>query len=185
VAGLGAADSLTFNPQKVIGITKTSSLLLVADPSSLQDAFATGLPYMEPSWGGGHGGECGLQGSRPGEVLKLWLGLRQLGLEGIEQLLDGAIARRRCLRQLLAGNGKLHLRGGSLHMLAFTPAKANAEQAELWSQTTRQRLLAEGLMLSRPLYAGRHHLKAVLGNPHTGDQQLAQLAQLVQTSLHD
>jgi hypothetical protein len=46
-------------------------------------------------------------------------------------------------------------------------------------------LLAEGLMLSRPLYAGRHHLKAVLGNPHTGDQQLAQLAQLVQTSLHD
>jgi sulfinoalanine decarboxylase len=140
---------------------------------------------MEPSWGGGHGGECGLQGSRPGEVLKLWLGLRQLGLEGIEQLLDGAIARRRQLQQLLAGNGKLLLRGGSLHMLAFTPANANAEQAELWSQTTRQRLLAEGLMLSRPLYAGRHHLKAVLGNPHTGPDHLAQLAQLVQASLYD
>jgi sulfinoalanine decarboxylase len=117
-------------------------------------------------------------------VLKLWLGLRQLGLEGIEKLLDGAIVRRRCLQQLLAGDGQLLLRGGSLHMLAFTPANANAEQAELWSQTTRQRLLAEGLMLSRPLYAGRHHLKAVLGNPHTGPDHLAQLAQLVQGSLH-
>jgi len=185
VAGIELADSVTINPQKLLGITKTSSLLLLAEPRLLGAAFGTGLPYMEPSWGGGHGGECGLQGSRPGEVLKLWLGLRQLGLDGIEKLLDGAIARRRQLQQLLAGNGQLLLRGGSLHMLAFTPAKANAEQAELWSQTTRQRLLAEGLMLSRPLYAGRHHLKAVLGNPHTGDQQLAQLAQLVQTSLHD
>jgi sulfinoalanine decarboxylase len=183
VAGIELADSVTINPQKLLGITKTSSLLLLAEPRQLGAAFATGLPYMEPSWGGGHGGECGLQGSRPGEVLKLWLGLRQLGLEGIEQLLDGAIARRRQLQQLLAGNGKLLLRGGSLHMLAFTPA--NAEQAELWSQTTRQRLLAEGLMLSRPLYAGRHHLKAVLGNPHTGPDHLAQLAQLVQASLYD
>jgi sulfinoalanine decarboxylase len=185
VAGIELADSVTTNPQKLLGITKTSSLLLLAEPRQLGAAFATGLPYMEPSWGGGHGGECGLQGSRPGEVLKLWLGLRQLGLEGIEQLLDGAIARRRQLQQLLAGNGKLLLRGGSLHMLAFTPANANAEQAELWSQTTRQRLLAEGLMLSRPLYAGRHHLKAVLGNPHTGPDHLAQLAQLVQASLYD
>jgi sulfinoalanine decarboxylase len=185
VAGIELADSVTINPQKLLGITKTSSLLLLAEPRQLGAAFATGLPYMEPSWGGGHGGECGLQGSRPGEVLKLWLGLRQLGLEGIEQLLDGAIARRRQLQQLLAGNGKLLLRGGSLHMLAFTPANANAEQAELWSQTTRQRLLAEGLMLSRPLYAGRHHLKAVLGNPHTGPDHLAQLAQLVQASLYD
>jgi sulfinoalanine decarboxylase len=185
VAGIELADSVTINPQKLLGITKTSSLLLLAEPRRLGAAFATGLPYMEPSWGGGHGGECGLQGSRPGEVLKLWLGLRQLGLEGIEKLLDGAIARRRCLQQLLAGDGQLLLRGGSLHMLAFTPANANAEQAELWSQTTRQRLLAEGLMLSRPLYAGRHHLKAVLGNPHTGPDHLAQLAELVQASLHD
>jgi L-2,4-diaminobutyrate decarboxylase len=183
VAGIELADSVTINPQKLLGITKTSSLLLLAEPRRLGAAFGTGLPYMEPSWGGGHGGECGLQGSRPGEVLKLWLGLRQLGLEGIEKLLDGAIARRRCLQQLLAGDGQLLLRGGSLHMLAFTPANANAEQAELWSQTTRQRLLAEGLMLSRPLYAGRHHLKAVLGNPHTGPDHLARLAELVQASL--
>lgn len=183
VAGIELADSVTINPQKLLGITKTSSLLLLAEPRRLAEAFGTGLPYMEPSWGGGHGGECGLQGSRPGEVLKLWLGLRQLGLEGIEQLLDGAIARRRCLQQLLAGNWQLLLRGGSLHLLAFTPAAASVEQAELWSQTTRQRLLAEGLMLSRPLYAGRHHLKVVLGNPHTGPDHLTQLAELVQASL--
>ena len=50
LAGLGGADSITLNPQKVIGITKTSSLLLVAHPSALQAAFHTGLPYMAVSY---------------------------------------------------------------------------------------------------------------------------------------
>ena len=31
-----------------------------------------------------HGGELGLQGSRPAEALKLWIGLRQLGEKGIQ-----------------------------------------------------------------------------------------------------
>ncbi len=183
VRGLGRADSLTVNPQKLLGITKTSSLLLLARPEVLASAFATGLPYMEPSWGGGHGGETGLQGTRPAEVLKLWLGLRQLGLEGIGTLLDGAIERRRQLAARLAAVPDLELRSGPLHLLAFTPAGASPEQAEQWSQHTRHRLLEAHLMLSRPFYQGRHHLKAVLGNPHTGTSELDRLAALVAASL--
>lgn len=64
--GLGLADSITVNPQKLLGITKTSSLLLLADPRHLQRAFATGLPYMEPSWGGGHQGRRGCRAPGPG-----------------------------------------------------------------------------------------------------------------------
>ena len=183
VAGLGLADSITVNPQKLLGITKTSSLLLLAQPQLLAGPFRTGLPYMEPSWGGAHGGEWGLQGSRPAEILKLWLGLRQLGLEGIAAVLDGAIARRQSLQQLLAGDGRLLLRTGSLHLLAFTPRDLDAAAAETWSLLTRQRLLAEQLMLSRPHYAGRHHLKAVLGNPHTRPDHLQRLAETVLASL--
>ena len=181
VVGLELADSITVNPQKLLGITKASSVLLLAEPQQLYSAFATGLPYMEPSWGGGHGGECGLQGTRPGEVLKLWLGLRQLGLNGIAGVLDGAIRRRRELEARLDGD-RLQLRSGRLHLVAFTPRDFDAEQSDAWSQRTRQQLLAEGLMLSRPHYRGRHHLKAVLGNPHTQSAQLEQLAAVVQAS---
>ncbi|MEX0589304.1 MAG: pyridoxal-dependent decarboxylase, partial [Cyanobium sp.] len=159
VAGLDQADSITINPQKLLGITKTSSLLLLARPQALTEAFRTGLPYMEPSWGGAHGGESGLQGSRPAEILKLWLGLRQLGLAGIGAVLDGAISRRRQLRALLAANHRLHIRGGAFHLLAFTPKNLDAAAADAWSQSSRQLLLQEQLMLSRPHYAGRHHLK--------------------------
>jgi L-2,4-diaminobutyrate decarboxylase len=183
VAGLGLADSVTINPQKLLGIPKTSSLLLLARPALLSQTFATGLPYMEASWGGGHGGEAGLQGTRPAEVLKLWLGLRQLGLAGIAQLLDGAIERRRLLQAQLAAIDGLELRHGSLHLLAMTPAGLTAAEAERWSACTRQRLLEQNLMLSRPLHRGRHHLKAVLGNPHTQASHLQHLATTVAASL--
>lgn len=183
VQGLERADSLTLNPQKLLGITKTSSVLLLARPQLLEQAFGTGLPYMEPSWSGGHGGESGLQGSRPAEVLKLWLGLRQLGLVGIEAVLDGAVARRRQLKALLGEISGLRLVGGPLHLLAFTPLRGDAASAERWSVRTRQQLLAADLMLSRPLYAARHHLKAVLGNPHTGAAELERLAGVVAASL--
>ena len=188
VAGLGRADSLTVNPQKLLGITKTSSLLLLKQPRWLAKSFATGLPYMDESWGGNHGGECGLQGSRPAEILKLWLGLRQLGLAGIEAVLDGAVQRRRRLVQLLQeqqnpSGRHLHCLSGPLHLLAFRPEGLDADGCAHWSQVTRQHLLEAQLLLSRPLFQGRHHLKAVLGNPHTGEIQLQQLAEIVGASL--
>jgi L-2,4-diaminobutyrate decarboxylase len=182
VAGLGQADSITVNPQKLLGVTKTSSLLLLAEPRHLLQAFGTGLPYMEPSWGGGHQGEAGLQGTRPGEILKLWLGMRQLGLVGMAQLIDAAIARRVDLERRLQTDD-LILTGGPLHLLAFRPAGADAAEADRWSAATRQALLGEQLMLSRPLYRGHHHLKAVLGNPHTRASDLDRLARVVHRSL--
>ena len=179
LAGLEHADSVTVNPQKLLGITKTSSLLLLAEPDLLQAAFSTGLPYMEPSWGGAHGGEMGLQGSRPAEILKLWMGLRQLGMEGIRSLVDGALERRRLLQSLLARDERLVLRDGPLHLLAFRPRHGDSAALKGWSEQTRAALLAEQLMLSRPLYQGVHHLKAVLGNPHTQSDHLEHLAALV------
>ena len=182
VPDLHLADSLTVNPQKLLGITKTSSLLLLRQPQRLAACFGTGLPYMEPSWAEAHGGECGLQGTRPAEILKLWLGLRQLGERGIAAVVDGAVARRHQLQQLLQPLD-LELRGGPLHLLAFTPCGLDAVEAQAWSIRCRQSLLDQRLMLSRPLYGGRHHLKAVLGNPHTTSIELQTIAEQVSVSL--
>ena len=43
---INQANSITINPQKIIGITKTSSLLLVSNMSTLENTFNTGLPYI-------------------------------------------------------------------------------------------------------------------------------------------
>ncbi len=184
VSGIGMADSITLNPQKVLGIAKTSSLLLVADQSKLLSTFGTGLTYMEPPWGDAHRGEMGLQGSRSAEVLKLWLGLRQLGENGIKLLLQGAIDRRKYLQEKL-DQSSFDILSGPLHLFAFSPKGLTKDEAFLWSKSTRKKLLENQFMLSRPFHQNHFYLKVVLGNPNTTDDHLNKLAILLNKSLHD
>ncbi len=181
--GISKADSITLNPQKLLGITKTSSLLLVANKSNLTSTFSTGLPYIEPSSGEeAHGGEIGLQGTRAGEVLKLWLGLRQLGEVGIDQLLENSISRRIFFEEQLDPS-KFNIISGPLHLISFTPKELNIKQSKSWSIETRQKLLDNKFMLSRPNHDARYYLKAVMGNPHTKKVHLIQLATLLNRSV--
>ena len=180
--GMERADSITLNPQKLLGITKASSLLLLRDRTHLRQAFSTGLPYMQAPNGVDHGGEIGLQGTRPAEILKLWLGLRQLGEAGIEATLSGALQRRKAFAAMLDPN-KMTLLSGDLHLLAFQAREGGIDAAACWSEETRQMLLSHGYMLSRPFYGDRFCLKAVLGNPHTTAQHLSDLSDRLNASL--
>ena len=180
--GMESADSITLNPQKLLGITKASSLLLLRDRTHLRQAFSTGLPYMEVPRGMDHGGEIGLQGTRPAEILKLWLGLRQLGEVGIEATLSDALQRRTAFAAQLDPE-KFTLLAGDLHLLAFHPRHGVVAAAGRWSEDTRQMLLSHGYMLSRPFYGDRFCLKAVFGNPHTTAQHLSDLSGRLNESL--
>jgi len=183
VKGLGSADSLTINPQKLLGITKTSSLLLLANKNHLSSTFSTGLPYVEPITGNDfHGGELGIQGTRSAETLKLWIGLRQLGEDGIEKILLGSI-KRRCYLEARIDQSKFKIISGPLHLLAFTPINYSSSQASDWSMKTRNSLLSNKFMLSRPMYGDRYYLKAVMGNPNTKFDDLKMLANLINRSI--
>ena len=181
--GLGSADSITINPQKLLGIAKTSSLLLVGNQNHLSSTFSTGLPYAEPVSGNEfHGGELGIQGTRSAESLKLWIGLRQLGENGIEKILSDSIKRRTYLESMI-DSSKYKIISGPLHLLALTPTNYSASQASDWSIKTRNSLLKNKFMLSRPFYEDRYYLKVVLGNPNTKFDDLKLLANLINDSV--
>jgi L-2,4-diaminobutyrate decarboxylase len=183
VQGLASADSITVNPQKLLGIAKTSSLLLVANKEYLSSTFSTGLPYAEPVTGNDfHGGELGIQGTRSAESLKLWIGLRQLGEDGIEKILLDSI-RRRCYLESIIDSSKFKIISGPLHLLALTPINYSSSQASDWSIKTRNSLLEKHFMLSRPLYGDRYYLKAVMGNPNTKFDDLKLLANYINHSI--
>ncbi len=185
VEGLCLANSITVNPQKLLGISKTSSLLLVANKRHLASTFSTGLPYAEPlTEKKSHGGEIGIQGTRSAESLKLWIGLRQLGEEGIEKILSDSI-KRRCYLESIIDPHKFKIISGPLHLLAFTPFDYNPSQALDWSIKTRKSLLKNKFMLSRPMYGDRYYLKAVTGNPNTKFDHLKMLANLINDSIID
>ena len=179
VSGISLANSVSLNPQKLLGVAKTSSLLLVANRTDLISTFSTEIPYVEPHVGDCyHGGEMGVQGTRPADVLKLWLGLRQLGEQGIQSLLENSISRRKYFQNLL-DLSKFDVLSGPLHLIAFTPKNVDNSFASKWSEVTRKKLLEEHFMLSRPHFRGKHYLKAVLGNPHTQLCHLDQLAEFL------
>ena len=184
IQGTSLANSITVNPQKLLGIAKASSLLLVPEKSVLSSVFSTGLPYAEKLTGNdSHGGELGIQGTRSAEVLKLWIGLRQLGEKGIEDLLLDSV-KRKCYLESKIDSSKFEIITGPLHLLAFTPKEYSFTKGLEWSIKTRNDLLNKDFMLSRPLYKDRYYLKAVLGNPHTTLDDLELLSSLINQSIN-
>jgi glutamate/tyrosine decarboxylase-like PLP-dependent enzyme len=175
---INQANSITINPQKIIGITKTSSLLLVSDMNTLENTFSTGLPYISSKENIINRGEIGIQGSRPAEVIKLWLGLRFLGMNGIEDILKSSIKRKDFFIKNISKN-KFEIYSGPLHIASFLPKGITTKASELWTQTTVDELMKNNFMLSRPKFKGKYHLRVVMGNYNTKDSHIEELLRLL------
>ena len=172
------ANSITINPQKVLGITKTSSLLIVKEINSLKQTFQTGLPYLDSNPKFINRGELGVQGSRPAEIIKLWLGIKFLGLSGIEEVLNTSINKKLLLENNL-NNKKFDIYTGPLHIISFIPKNLNKDQLEKWTHYAKNILIEKEFMLSRPFYQNKYFLRAVLGNFNTKDHHILKLAKLL------
>ncbi|MBO8204476.1 pyridoxal phosphate-dependent decarboxylase family protein [Prochlorococcus marinus] len=168
------ANSITINPQKIIGITKTSSLLLVSNMSTLENTFSTGLPYISSKENIINRGEIGIQGSRPAEVIKLWLGLRFLGIKGIEDILNSSINRKNFFMRNISKN-KFEIYSGPLHIVSFLPKGLTHKDSDLWTQNKVNELMKNNFMLSRPKFKGKYFLRLVLGNYNTKESHIEEL----------
>ena len=178
LSNINFANSITINPQKILGITKTSSLLLVSDINTLKDTFSTGLPYISSDNSFINRGELGLQGSRPAEVIKLWLGLRFLGLRGIEHVLNSAIDKKVFFETNLSSD-KFQIYSGPLHIISFLRRGLSIEESDRWTQIKRNELMRNNFMISRPLFKDKYYLRAVMGNYNTTEKHLSDLLELL------
>jgi len=175
---INQANSITINPQKIIGITKTSSLLLVSNMSTLENTFNTGLPYISSKENIINRGEIGIQGSRPAEVIKLLLVLRFLGLKGIENILKSSIKRKDFFVKNISKN-KFDIYSGPLHIVSFLPNKLKPKDSDAWTQTKVNELININFMISRPKFKGRYFLRVVMGNYNTKDSHIEELLRLL------
>jgi len=175
---INQANSITINPQKIIGITKTSSLLLVSNMSTLENTFNTGLPYISSKEKIINRGEIGIQGSRPAEIIKLWLGLRFLGLNGIENILNSSIKRKDFFIKNISKN-KFDIFSGPLHIVSFLPKKLELKDSDEWTQIKVNELINNNFMLSRPKFKGKYFLRVVMGNYNTKESHIEELLRLL------
>ncbi len=175
---INQVNSITINPQKIIGITKTSSLLLVSNMSTLENTFSTGLPYISSKENIINRGEIGIQGSRPAEVIKLWLGLRFLGLKGIENILDSTLKRKDYFISNIS-KSKFEIYSGPLHIASFLPKGLTSEESDCWTQKKVNELIKNNFMLSRPEFKGKFYLRVVMGNYNTTESHIKELLKIV------
>ncbi|ABM72207.1 Pyridoxal-dependent decarboxylase family protein [Prochlorococcus marinus str. MIT 9515] len=178
ISHVNFANSITINPQKILGIAKTSSILLVSDIEVLKNTFATGLPYISSEDNFLNRGELGIQGSRPAEIIKLWLGLRYLGMKGIEDVLSSSIEKRKFFEDNLSKE-QYELCSGPLHIVSFLPKSMNKNESDAWTLDKRISLMKNNFMLSRPLIKNRYFLRAVLGNFNTDRTHIKELLKLL------
>ena len=172
------ASSITINPQKLIGIAKTSSILLVSDFNTLKNTFQTGLPYVDSPDDVINRGELGVQGSRPAEIIKLWLGLRFLGMQGIEKILKESLFKKLIFIEKLDEN-KFQIYSGPLHIVSFLPKRMDAEESNKWTLKVKDLLIKKNYMISRPFYKGQYYLRVVFGNLNTTTQHISELTNLI------
>jgi glutamate/tyrosine decarboxylase-like PLP-dependent enzyme len=175
---INEANSITINPQKIIGITKTSSLLLVSDMRTLENTFSTGLPYLSSKEDIINRGEIGIQGSRPAEIIKLWLGLRFLGLKGIDDILKSSIKRKDLFLKNISKN-KFEIYSGPLHIISFLPKGIVPKDTDFWTKTKVNELMKKNFMLSRPKFKGKYFLRVVMGNYNTKESHIEELVRLL------
>ena len=172
------ANSITINPQKIIGITKTSSLLLVSNMRTLENTFSTGLPYISSKENIINRGEIGIQGSRPSEVIKLWLGLRFLGMKGIEDILKSSINKKDFFIKNISKN-KFEIYSGPLHIISFLPKGLTPQDSDMWTQIKVNELMKNNFMLSRPKFKGKYFLRVVMGNYNTNKSHIEELVKIL------
>ena len=176
LAGIERADSVTFNPQKWLYVAKTCACCLFRDVGLPARHFRIAAPYMAETGGPVNLGELGLQGTRPAEVLKLWLTLQHLGLSGLARLIDAGMALTVEVAAELARRPRLEQAGpADSNLLCFRPA--GAEDAAV--EALQRRLLDAGIFLSLPLHEGRRWLRLVLLNPHTGGPELRRMFEVL------
>ncbi len=172
------ANSITINPQKLIGISKTSSLLLVSDFNTLKNTFQTGLPYIDSPDDVINRGELGVQGSRPAEIIKLWLGLRFLGIQGIEKILEESLLKKSIFIEKLDEN-KFEIYSGPLHIVTFLPKRMETEESNNWTFKAKNLLFKKNYMISRPFYKGKYYLRVVFGNFNTTTLHISEITNIL------
>lgn len=177
--GIDRANSVTFNPQKWLYVTKTCAMVLFRDADAWRQNFRIAAPYM-----GEHGpwynlGESSIQGTRHADILKLWLTLQHLGEAGMAALIAHNFAITEQFVAAVRDRPQLRLATQpELNLVCFRsePEAIAPDHWDDWNQQLQHHLLEKGhTFLSLPFYQGQRWLKAVLLNPFTTPRHIQQL----------
>jgi aromatic-L-amino-acid/L-tryptophan decarboxylase len=107
--GLASADSVSLDAHKWLFVPKACGVLMVADQTSLYDAFRHDASYMVEEEGYVHPVDATMEYSRPFRSLKLWVALRAHGAQAFREAITGNLLLARSLAQRVKETDGLEL----------------------------------------------------------------------------
>lgn len=179
LAGIEDADSITFNPQKWLYVTKTCAMVLFRRFDLLREVFRIPAPYMGNPADIPNLGELSVHGTRHPDVLKLWLSLQHIGRRGYASLIEGSCRLAEFFAAQVRQRAVLELATcPEINLITFrgVPPGRSPEAQDDWNARLQDYLLHEGnAFLSLPHFRGRRWLKAVLLNPFMNEETILAL----------
>ncbi|TGQ33249.1 MULTISPECIES: aspartate aminotransferase family protein [unclassified Mesorhizobium] len=175
VAGIERADSIALDPHKWLHAPFEAGCALVRDASAHRGTFAVTPEYLESTPRGLASGQWlhdyGLQTTRGFRALKVWMALKEHGIDKFGRLIDQNIAQARYLASLIAAEPALELMAQTtVNIVCFRHrAKGlSAERLKVFNTEIMLRLQEEGIAaISDTTVHGQHCLRVAITNHRT------------------
>ncbi|HEX6119340.1 MAG TPA: aspartate aminotransferase family protein [Dongiaceae bacterium] len=180
VAGIERADSVALDPHKWLHAPFEAGCALVRDASAHRGAFAVTPEYLERTSRGIASGQMlhdlGLQTSRGFRALKVWMSLKEHGIEKFGRLIDQNIAQGHHLSALIEAEPNLELVAPTninIVCYRFRRAGMAGDQVKALNTEIMMRLQEEGTaVVSDTTVHGEHCLRAAINNHRTRSEDL-------------
>lgn len=187
VDGIELADSLSLDPHKWLHAPFEVGCALVKDAKQHRDSFALHPAYLEEKQRGIGSGEFladySLELSRNLKALKVWLSLKENGVEKFGRLIDQNIAQAKYLTGLVNVEPRLELMAPtSINIVCFRYVFAGADEMQLKTVNSEimLRLQEQGIAApSDTTINGRHCIRAAITNHRTKQEDLTLLVEEV------
>ena len=173
VEGIGRADSLSWDPHKMMWMPLSTSAVLVKDEAWLRAAFLSDAPYLfHRDREGLDLGAMTIQCSRRADAVKLWLALNTIGSGAIAETMELVAERARELGGILAAAPDFEaMHEPEFNIVCFRyrpPDSKDGAELDSLNEALRQRLLesGEGWITTTKL-RGRRCLRVTIINPAT------------------
>jgi aromatic-L-amino-acid decarboxylase len=175
--GIERADSLAIDPHKWMYVPVECGCALVRDAAAMRNAFSLVPPYLRDEQALPWFSEFGIQQSRGFRALKLWLVLKQNGVQAFRESIARDIGLARALRHRLEQSPDFQVvASGPLSVVCFRylPVDTDtSEQVDLLNRNLLDQVQREGrVFLTGTELDGRFVLRASVMNFHSTDRDI-------------
>jgi aromatic-L-amino-acid decarboxylase len=179
VGGIKLADSVALDPHKWLHAPFEVGCVLIRDAAAHRDTFAVHPEYLATTPRGLAAGEWlyeyGLQTTRGFRALKVWMAIKEHGLEKFGRLIDQNIAQAQYLTRLVEAEPLLELRAPTNINIVCFRYRPPEDQASLDEDALKAlnveiilRLQEEGMaVISDTTVQERHCLRVAINNHRT------------------